>query len=151
IGSLPSAKPRTALMDSLASGFTFPSLGFVFMPENPTFPTVSGKWVILVMVGLGVLAAGFAGYYRHSFTRRALAYWGGREANAITTAPTVTLLDLMATDASHEGEDNAAGEAATPADANETFVWIARTYRPVRQFDLSKAGGLAHAREALVL
>jgi type II secretory pathway pseudopilin PulG len=87
----------------------------------------SGKKLVLVVILLGILAAGASWWYRYSATRRSAEFWGPQAATLIRSASHVTLR-------SDEPSPNAEGvdEADVPR-------------------DVSQAKGLKNLRDALLL
>ncbi len=83
---------------------------------------VSGRLIILLVVGIGVVMAAGAWWYRWQESRRAAAFWGD-EVGLLTNAPQVELLELGS-----EGEENVAGRAVKSV------------------VDLSQKRGLIHLR-----
>jgi hypothetical protein len=78
--------------------------------------------IIFLTVGLGVVMAGAAWWYRWQESRRAAAFWG-EEVGLLTNAPKVELLEFGG-----EGEEKVAGRAVKSA------------------VDLSEKHGLIHLR-----
>jgi hypothetical protein len=105
----------------------------------------SGRWVIGGIFVVGLLAAGAAWWHRFQQVRYCLEFWGPDTAYLIRLAPEVDLMRLapLAEIDSVAASASGAGEAAMLAVDGES-------YRVMGEWDISRAQGLAHAREALV-
>jgi hypothetical protein len=88
---------------------------------------VSGKLVIIGIVGLALAAAGASWWFRYSATHRAAQFWGPEGARLIRDAPTVYLVKLPVSEPPHS--------LVGP-------VGVA--------YNISKARGLLHLRNALL-
>jgi hypothetical protein len=103
--------------------------------------TVSGKWMILSVVGIGVGMAVAAWLYFFFQQRRPLEFWGPSAARLIARAPVVDGIWLVAPDAALSGEN---------ASEVKTLTIDGRRYRIAKKRDLSTAPGLTHLRHGMV-
>lgn len=95
----------------------------------------SGKLLIAIMLGTGVLAAGASWWFRYTATHRAAQFWGSQPATLIRDAPQVDLLALERTNGS---------------DAKALFTVADVSWRVAASQDISDAHGLTHLRNALL-
>lgn len=101
----------------------------------PTSPV--GKIVVLGIFGVALAAAAFALYWNMSQSRRALEFWGPEAMRRIQRSDKVEILPLeLPTADSPEGDF-------------ETLEIDSQRYIATRQYDVTKARGLVHARHAL--
>ena len=96
----------------------------------------AGKWIVLVMVALGITAGAGSVAYHRSISRRAVEFWGADTASLIHNAPTVKLLRLE--------------PASSETPRREVFNYRGEMWAVVSTSDISQARGLVHARKALV-
>lgn len=96
---------------------------------------VSGKWMILGVVGVGVVMAVVAWLYYYVQQRRPLALWGPAAARLMMQAPQVEAWRLVDADAAAEADD-----------AIETITVGERRWRIAARKDVSAARGLSHLR-----
>ncbi len=102
-----------------------------------------GKWVILLIGGLGLVAALFAVWVRQQQGRRALQYWAVADSVVLRDAGQVEWLELERLTAPSQPSPPAAA-------AGSTVVVQGVAYRVVQSRDVSQAPGLTHIRAALL-
>jgi len=107
------------------------------LPESSATqsPTSAGKFAVLAMLLVGVLAATFAWWWNFNRGRESLHFFGSQAAKLIRTAPTVEILVPLA--------DVAEGESTN--DVMQRYG-----VHGVRRIDVSQARGLIHARTSLL-
>jgi hypothetical protein len=98
---------------------------------------LSGKLVILGILGVALAAAGTSWWFRYSATRRAAAYWGPYVTTLIRDAPTVRLIRLEPT-------------AETKALTLHFQLWSGTQVKATEYYDVSAAPGMTHLRTALL-
>lgn len=109
-------------------------------PASGANPARTGRWVVLGLVGLGLVAAAAAWVWNYQRSRRALAFFGPQTALLIRRAPTVELVLLQRPLAADE---SAPDQARFVAIAGQAWVIQAR-------IDLSRTPGLLNARTSLL-
>jgi hypothetical protein len=101
---------------------------------------LSGKLVIVGILGVALAAAGTSWWFRYSATRRAAEFWGPRASMLIRNATLVELIELA--------------PSAELGDTSGAFVYTVvlgdESYFFRRRFDVSNARGLVHLRHALL-
>jgi hypothetical protein len=101
--------------------------------KPPSASTISGKLVIVGIVTVAVCAAAISWWFRYNATHRAAKFWGPEAVALIRDAPQVTLIRLPFWSL-----------LALAFDANAQATLDKNT------FDISKAHGLVHLRNALL-
>ncbi|MGD9720441.1 MAG: hypothetical protein AB7O59_06585 [Pirellulales bacterium] len=102
-----------------------------------------GKLVIVAILAVGLIAAGFSLWYHRQGGKHALEYWGTQGALLIARAPEIEVLKLRAADAPPaEGEDPQAIERLGVG--GKFYVVTAKT-------DASHARGVSNIRRAMVV
>jgi hypothetical protein len=104
---------------------------------------VSGKLVIITVVVLAVLGAGFSWWYRYSSTRRSARFWGGQNARLIRDAAHVHLVTVGPMGPEHVHEPNAA--FADHYHVLDGLVKVDHRHK------VSQAPGLVHLRNELLM
>jgi hypothetical protein len=104
---------------------------------------VSGKLVIITVVVLAVLGAGFSWWYRYSSTRHATRFWGGENARLIRDAKHVHLIRVGPMGPVHVHDPNAA--FADHYHVPDGLVGV------VDRREVTQAPGLIHLRNELVM
>lgn len=94
-------------------------------------PMISGRTIVLVAVGISVVMAAAAWWYRYEQSRQAAVFWGPRMSQLIVGADKVELLELSHGD----------GDRATPLFA---------AYQIARTHDLTPTRGLIYVPAALI-
>jgi hypothetical protein len=98
----------------------------------------SGKWLTLILLGVGLAAAGLAVWVRYQQGRQAQQFWGTSRALLIRDAAAVRWLRL-------------ARESAGDASSERPGVSIrGRTWLVTDSRDVTEAPGLLHVRQALL-
>jgi len=95
----------------------------------------AGKFAVLAMLLVAVLAATFAWWWNLNRGRESLHFFGSQAATLIRTAPTVEILVPLA--------DEAEGESTSDVMQNYGV-------HAIRRIDVSHARGLIHARTSLL-
>lgn len=98
-----------------------------------------GQLTIVGILGLALVAAGLAVWWRHSQTRKTLEFMGPTTARLIVSADKVELLQLEQVDAQLE------------TSGREFFRIDGMPYQVVQTKDVSKAPGFLNARHALTM
>jgi hypothetical protein len=98
---------------------------------------VSGKLIVLTLVGLGLAATLFSLWFTYRSTHRTLQMWGPKTARLIQAARQVTALRL----------EPAAGDAA---DGEAWLELGAETFHVAEARDFSHVRGLIHLRQVLL-
>jgi len=98
----------------------------------------NGKWVIVGIVGLAILAAAFSWSYRRRAMRRSMAFWGTEAASLIAHGPRVQALRLNPSDATAASDDQ------------ERIPFDSRRFAVIQRRDMSRARGLTHLRQSLL-
>jgi hypothetical protein len=93
----------------------------------------SGKFVIIGIVTVALVAAATSLWVRYNTTHRAAKFWGSQAARLIRDAPKVTLFRMPSADTIRLAKDNAA-----------------RACFDHSAYDISQARGLVHLRNALL-
>lgn len=117
-----------------------------------------GGWVIVALVGLGLVGAAVAVGFYARLQARPLGYWGVDRARLIVRAPRVALGRLERTTAPGAGQPTTApadatapAGAAPPAAAAWTELAIdGQTFRVTGVREVADAPGFSHLRAALV-
>lgn len=101
--------------------------------------TVSGKWMILGVLGVGFVMAVAAWYYYYQQQRRPLQFWGPATARVVMQAPRVEAWRLV--------------DANLPANDEESVEMItvgSSRWRIAARKDVAAARGLVHLRYGFV-
>jgi len=106
---------------------------------------VSGKLVIIIIVVLAVAGAGFSWWFRYMATRRAARFWGPGAVLLIRDAPTVYLIDVGPMDAAAEHAHDPGSRLP------DHFHAAGGLWTVIDRRDVSRAHGLTHVREGLLL
>lgn len=96
---------------------------------------VDSKYVLLVVVGLGVLGAGGGWWYRHRLQRRPLELWGAQAAGLMVHAPDVEVCLL---------------EPATDDGIANAIRADGKTYQTTGCLSGARLPGFLHLRHSLV-
>jgi hypothetical protein len=96
-----------------------------------------GQWLVIGMLGVGMLAAGFAWWYHRTLTDEALAFWGGQVAAAIAHPDRFEVWNL-------------APPGNPDAEALDAVVVDGVRWPIVTRRDITQAPGVTHARQALL-
>jgi hypothetical protein len=94
---------------------------------------LSGKLVILGIVGAALAAAGTSWWFRYSATHEAAVFWGSARSHLIRSAPVVKLFRL----------DTSTESSTVLEDEHAALDFIGEA-------DITKAPGLLHLRSALL-
>lgn len=100
--------------------------------------TISGKWVILAMLGLGLAASAGAIWYYAQVQHRVLKLWGPQYGALIVNAPSAELVWLE--------------PATSPApDGGQALLALEGvSYRAVASRDVSRSPGIVRLRGSLI-
>jgi len=99
---------------------------------------VQGKWVILVVVGLAVMASVVSWIYYARLQRRPLELWGPRAAELMLRAPVARAYRLVPAKAEPSGE------------VGRRFEFGGVPYTAIAERSVSQAPGFSHIRQGLV-
>jgi hypothetical protein len=116
--------------------------------QNPYGPPedgagmVQGKWVILGVVGLSVLAASASWFYYARLQERPLALWGVRSAEMMLRAPMAKAFRIVPM-----AERPPIKDTAQPA---LEFSVAGERYVAVAEHEISQAHGFSHIRNSLI-
>jgi len=98
----------------------------------------NGKWVIVGIVGLAIVAAVFSWSYRRRAMRRSMAFWGTEAASLIAHGPRVEAVRLNQSD------------ATVTSDASDRISFDGKLFAVIQRHDMSHARGLTHLRQSLL-
>ncbi len=112
-------------------------------PRQKVLPMQSGKVVTLGIFAIALLATACAWWYQRAQGRRALEYWGADDAQLLRHGKEILLWQLS--------PDADGPDAANGTTRRETLLVDDLTWSIRRQVDLTKAPGLLHLRQALIV
>jgi len=111
----------------------------------------SGKLVIVAILAVALVAAGFAWWFQSNQSARALDFWGSDVAHAIRLAEPVQVKRLvLAAKKTPNGDGASASDSIEDQPSGELIRVDARDFRVAATRDLTEAKGLVHARQALI-
>jgi hypothetical protein len=112
-----------------------PTADSLARPPQPAGIEVSGKFVIIGILGLALVAAGGRWLFRYNATHRVVNLWGRNAVQLIRDAPEVNFMQVP----------QGLGDLLDPEMLHEI-----RQLDPKNVTDISHAHGLAHLRNALL-
>ncbi len=103
---------------------------------------IRGTWVVVALLGIGLLAASAAWYSRYFQTHRSLGYWGSPAVLLIRAGQPVELWQLERLPTEPQGDG--------PLKNGEILECNGRRYRITARKDVTRAPGLLHLRAMLL-
>jgi hypothetical protein len=107
--------------------------------------TISGKLVILTVVGLALIGGGFSWWFRYTATHRAAIFWGPEAVRLIREAPAVYWIVLGPI------EDEAAHVHVADNPFADHYHTLGGAWRVAERREITNARGLIHLRNELLM
>ena len=105
--------------------------------------TISGKYAIIFIMGVGIVSAVGSQWYYYHLQQRPLALWGVAEANLMLNAPLADALLLAPA-------DKAPAKKLAPDELRERITIGKEHLVALKRKDVSTAPGFTHVRACLV-